>query len=193
MTRHNYSNVIISKVYILFEFLHATSCKKTVDAKYNWLDYFETLSTFHFIGIRNHMLAFILSSVGFAEDPADMLPKPRPKTCIEFSGGDQNSDSEEATYAMAEGLPFNQVFSVLNETVQYALYCEQPDGYSALNMTFDLTIGCNGIIKDIEIVDHGGAPDSYLNCVTSVLYRANFPAHDMPDGQMVTYPVNVAW
>ena len=121
------------------------------------------------------MFAFILSSVGFAEEPADMLPKPRPKTCIEFSGGNENSDSEEATYAMAEGLPFNQVFSVLNETVQYALYCEQPEGYSALNMTFDLTIGCNGIIKDIEIVDHGGAPDSYLNCVTSVLYRANFP------------------
>jgi hypothetical protein len=139
------------------------------------------------------MIIFIFPSFVFAEEPADMLPRPRAKTCIEFAGGNQNSDSEEATYAMAEGLPFNDVFSVLNETVQYALYCEQPSGYSAINMTFDLVIGCNGIIKEIDTVDHGGAPDSYLDCITSVLYRANFPAHDMPDGQMVTYPVNVAW
>ena len=139
------------------------------------------------------MLLFLypFQSIAFAEEPADMLPKPRAKTCKEFQGDVQNS--EEAAYAMAEGLSFNEIFSVLNETVQYALYCEQPAGYSSLNMTFDLVIGCNGIVKLIDIVDHGGAPEAYTNCVTSVLYKADFPGHDLPDGQTVTYPVNVAW
>lgn len=121
--------------------------------------------------------------------PADRVPKPQRKRCIPFIA--DLSDDKEAV--APNGLRYDQVARSLNKVIQYALYCEQPKGFAKLDLTFELNIGCNGLISEIEVTDDGGAPEEYVTCVTEVIEKASFPAHDISDGMPVTYPVNVAW
>jgi hypothetical protein len=135
------------------------------------------------------VLVFAASVSGLAlAYPADDLRRPRSEACIPF-----DPDPEEGEMIAPEGLNYNQVTLALNKVIQHALYCEQPDGYDALNLTFELTVGCNGIVSEIIAVDDDGAPEDYVTCVSDVIRKADFPAHDMENGMPVTYPVNVAW
>lgn len=132
------------------------------------------------------MILYLL--VVHAAEPADRLPSPRPEPCLEVSG-----DPEEGEVIGSAGLSYEQVTGALNGVIQTALYCPQPEGRDALNLTFELTIGCDGVVSDIQTVDDDNAPEDYLACVSAVIQKADFDAHDMPDGMPVTYPVNVAW
>ncbi len=123
-----------------------------------------------------------------ARTPADRVKRPRPEKCIPFE-----ADPEEGEFSFPDGLSYSQVTSSLNKVIQKALYCDQPKGFSKLNLTFELNVGCNGLVSKLEVVDDDGAPESYVKCVSSVIKKADFPAHDKADGQIITYPVNVAW
>ncbi len=92
-----------------------------------------------------------------------------------------------------DGLSYEQVRGALNRVIQTALKCGQPTGMGEVHLTFDLVVGCNGIVSSISASDDGGAPASYVGCVQSVIKKADFPAHDYGDGFPVTYPVNVSW
>ena len=91
------------------------------------------------------------------------------------------------------GLSYEQVTLALNGVIQTALYCKQPQGVSELHLTFELIVGCDGVVSTIEALEGDGAPESYVSCVQDVIAKADFPAHDMADGMPITYPVNVAW
>ena len=91
------------------------------------------------------------------------------------------------------GLSYVDVRMALNAVVQSALYCGQPDGMGEVHLTFDLMVGCDGLVTSITTIDAGGAPEDYVTCVSSVIKKADFPAHDMENGMPVTYPVDVAW
>lgn len=123
-----------------------------------------------------------------AGSPADRLPEPRPEPCREVSG-----DPEEGEILGARGLSYEEVIPPLQRVIQTALYCQRPAGRDALALTFELVIGCDGRVRSVECSEDDEAPADYVSCVAAVLGRADFPAHDMPDGMPVTYPVNVAW
>jgi hypothetical protein len=127
-------------------------------------------------------------STAWAVAPADRLPDPRPEPCLDVVG-----DPDEGEVIGSVGLSYEQVTGALNAVIQTALHCPQPDGHAALNLTFQLNVGCDGTVSAIETVDDDGAPEPYLDCVSAVIQKADFDAHDMPDGMTVTYPVNVAW
>ncbi|MBW2258524.1 MAG: hypothetical protein JRI25_28580 [Deltaproteobacteria bacterium] len=129
----------------------------------------------------------VLATTAWAA-PADRLPQPRPEPCIPFE-----VDPEEGEMLTPNGLSYAQVKTALNGVIQTALHCGQPDGMSAVYLTFDLTVGCDGVISEIETVDGGGAPADYVQCISEVIAKADFPAHDQEGGMMVTYPVNVSW
>jgi hypothetical protein len=120
--------------------------------------------------------------------PADKIPQPRPERCIPF-----DPDPEEGEMIAPAGLGYADVKTALNGVIQHALYCKRPEGMSSVNLTFDLIVGCNGVVSTIETVDDGTAPADYVTCVSNVVAKADFPAHDMADGMTVTYPVNVNW
>ena len=92
-----------------------------------------------------------------------------------------------------EGLSYPEVKLALNRVIQSALYCGQPDGRAAVHLTFELSVGCDGLVSTIETTDDDGTPAEYVACISSVIAKADFPAHDMEGGMLVTYPVNVAW
>lgn len=130
----------------------------------------------------------LLAALPALADPADRVPDPRPERCIVF-----DPDLEENDMAAPEGLSYPEVKMALNEVIQAALYCGQPPGFSEVNLTFELIVGCDGLVASIEAVDTDNAPESYVTCVSDVIKKADFPAHDFEDGYPVTYPVNVAW
>lgn len=129
-----------------------------------------------------------LAAVLIAGAPADRVPKPVAERCVPF-------DPELAEDGMATplGLGQDEVSLALNKVIQHALYCPQPAGLKEAHLTFELVVGCNGLVTSIETADAGGTPAEYAACVSSVIAKADFPAHDMADGMSVTYPVNVAW
>ena len=122
--------------------------------------------------------------------PADRLPTPKPERCLFF---DPEADVEEGAMVSPAGLSYAQVKKALNGIIQTALYCGQPANLSQVHLTFELTVGCDGVISEMETSDDGGAPAEYVSCVSDVIKKADFPAHDMEGGMPVTYPVDVSW
>lgn len=134
----------------------------------------------------------LLLPLALAGTPADRLPTPRPERC-KAPPLTIDDAADGPTYGGSEGLSYEQVVPVLERTVQAALHCARPEGRDALHLTFQLTVGCDGIVSEIEATDDDDAPEPYLTCVMDVLRKADFPAHDMPDGMPITYPVDVSW
>ena len=130
----------------------------------------------------------LLAPAALAQAPADRVPTPRPEPCIPFE-----PDLEESDMAAPEGLSYPAVRVALNGVIQAALYCGQPEGMSEVHLTFELLVGCDGVVSSIEASDDGNAPAEYVACVSSVIAKADFDAHDMENGMPVTYPVDVAW
>lgn len=135
------------------------------------------------------LTVLLLASASHAQAPADRVPTPEPERCIPFL----TEIAEDEGMAAPEGLDYLQVKSALNGVIQSALYCPRPEGMSEVHLTFELKVGCNGIVDTIEASDDGGAPADYVACVASVIKKADFDAHDMESGMPVTYPVDVAW
>ncbi len=132
-------------------------------------------------------LALCLVQLSVAS-PADELPTPRPEPCIPF-----DPDPEEGEMIAPDGLGYGEVKGALNSVIQKALHCARPDGMDSVHLTFDLIVGCDGVVSGIETVDDGEAPQDYVRCVSDVIAKADFPPHDMENGMPVTYPVNVNW
>lgn len=132
--------------------------------------------------------ALVGATAAWAGTPADRLPNPKPEPCKTF-----DADPEEGEFAYPDGLSYEQVTGALNKVIQTALRCPRPAGATELHLTYELLVGCDGVVSSIETVDDGGAPDDYAQCISDVVKKADFPAHDMPDGMTVTYPVTVAW
>jgi len=120
--------------------------------------------------------------------PADAIPTPRPEPCVPF-----DADPEEGGIATPQGLSYEEVRPALAAVIQHALKCGQPEGMTEVHLTFELLVGCDGVVSKIETVDDGGAPAAYVSCVSDVIAKADFPAHDRKDGMPVTYPVDVSW
>jgi len=121
--------------------------------------------------------------------PADWLPTPQAEPCVPFV----ENPEQDVGFSFPDGLSYEQVTTALNGVLQTALHCEKPAELSAVHLTYELVVGCNGVISTIAATETGGAPDAYVTCVSDVITKADFPAHDMADGMTVTYPVNVSW
>ena len=139
------------------------------------------------MSIRPSLL--LLGSVALAADsPADRLPDPRPEPCPIF-----DPDLADHDMATPTGLSYEEVRMALNGVINTALYCGQPEGRTSLGLTYELTVGCDGVVAAVECSDSDDAPGDYVQCVADVLKKADFPPHEMSDGMPVTYPVNVSW
>lgn len=120
--------------------------------------------------------------------PADRIPAPKPEACLVFT-----ADPAEGEYAAPEGLAYETVTASLNKVLPVALHCPRPPNLSRVRLNFEFVIGCDGRVQQIACSRDDGAPAEYVGCVSAVIAKADFPAHDLPDGMEVTYPVNVSW
>jgi murein DD-endopeptidase MepM/ murein hydrolase activator NlpD len=123
-------------------------------------------------------------------DPAGLrgLVMPSPEACVPFT-----ADPGDEGMVAPEGLSVLQARQALNPVLQVALACPRPVDFNRVDLLFELGVGCNGVVDRVDILSRGQAPAGYAQCVADVLAYADFPAHDLPDGDTITYPVTVAW
>lgn len=116
------------------------------------------------------------------------LAMPAAKACL--SGPTGEGLAEQGAVASA-GLSHGQVKSAMDAFLPKTLTCV-PDGTSGRVMT-KITVGCDGRVALVEIESTGGMPSDVVDCVRDTLAFAEFPAHDLPDGEVFGYPLSFSW
>lgn len=129
-----------------------------------------------------------------ASDPSGRraLRLPAPQACHKAPTDTEDSGDEMAVFS-SQGLADEDIVSVLEAFTANLYQCvpkgEQPNG----QLVIDLTVGCNGRVSTATVSENDGLPESTATCVASVLRYAAFPAHDIPEGQTFSYPINFTW
>ena len=123
-----------------------------------------------------------------ASSSSSGLRMPTPEPCVAF-----DADPGEEGMVAPGGLDRHQVKPALDAVLPHALECPTEDGTTDLRVVFDITVGCDGVVKSVSVSDEGMASEAWLACAADVLRHADFPAHDMPDGMSFSYPVTVSW
>jgi hypothetical protein len=57
-------------------------------------------------------------------------------------------------------------------------------------LLLDLTIACTGRVAAVAVAKDPGWPAGVVACVSDTLRYAPFPAHDLPDGEHITWPLS---
>ena len=102
----------------------------------------------------------------------------------------EGTDLTEPTPAMCRrsagtpiGLTTSAISSGINSVLSSISSCfAQEKG----NLDATLTIGCDGLVQDVEAYDGSGLAPTTIACIMDTLYYASFAPHDVPDGQVVT-------
>lgn len=115
---------------------------------------------------------------------APAMARPQPEPCVPF-------DPELGDEGMAapEGLDRATVKRGLDAVLPLAQGCTFPSGRTRI--VFELVIGCDGLVRSVEVSDPDGASKEAIDCAKDALRLADFPAHDMADGMPVTYPLTI--
>ncbi len=114
------------------------------------------------------------------------LTMPRPEPCRTLS-----LDPGEEGMVASSGLSVGQARAALDGVIQQALGCMPDPDVDAVRPVFELLVGCDGVVDRVDVQEHGGASPRYARCIADVLAYADFPAHELPEGDVVTYPVTV--
>ena len=103
------------------------------------------------------------------------------------------AEDEGGELVMSQGLGEDEIRVAMNAFLPNALRCV-PDGW-ATDGTIDtrVTVGCDGVVDTVEVLDGGGFPPDMVRCVKETIGYTPFPAHDQPDGMVFDYPVRLSF
>lgn len=116
--------------------------------------------------------------------PGLSVAPPQPEPCVPF-----NPELGDEGMAAPEGLDRATVKRGLDAVLPLAQGCPFPTGRTRI--VFELVIGCDGLVRSLEVSDPDGASKETIDCAKDALRLADFPAHDMADGMPVTYPLTI--
>lgn len=125
-----------------------------------------------------------------AVEGAAPLQMPAAKACL-AGPEDAEEDGMEAGFAASRGLDGGQVRGALAAFEPNLVRCLRAGDAAAGTAELELTVGCDGRVSQVVLVDDGGLPAPLVSCVRDTLRYVPFPAHDMPDGFTFGYPVTV--
>ena len=97
---------------------------------------------------------------------------------------------DDPAFAASAGLDGGQIRGALAAFESNLARCLAPDS-PAGTADLELTVACSGRVAAVSVVDDGGLPDALVACVADTLLYVPFPAHDMPDGLTIGYPVTI--
>jgi hypothetical protein len=114
------------------------------------------------------------------------LHRPKPKPCKKLDDGG-------GELVMSQGLGEDEIRTAMNAFLSNALRCV-PDGWTTAG-TIDtrVTVGCDGVVDTVEVLDGGDFPAEMVRCVKETIGYTPFPAHDQPDGMVFDYPVRLSF
>jgi hypothetical protein len=114
------------------------------------------------------------------------LRRPKPKPCKTLA-------EVEGELVASEGLDEGQIRGAMDAFLPNALRCV-PEGF-ATGGTIEtrITVGCDGLVDTVEVLDGGAFPPEMVACVKETIGFTPFPAHDQPDGMVFDYPVRLSF
>ncbi len=114
---------------------------------------------------------------------------PRAKTCLEPAPVDLGGE-EMAAMRVAEGLDGHQISQSITKAHSMLASCQPVDGEDhSGDALFELHVGCDGVVKAVEIVDDTIEP-AMEDCLLERFRFVEFPAHDMEDGMYFEFPLH---
>jgi LysM repeat protein len=119
-----------------------------------------------------------------APKPAAGLSRPAPEPCLE---GPTDIDAERGM-AASEGLSAAAASAALDAIAPHLAPCLR-DGTPSGALVVDLQVACTGVVRRVDLVDAADWSDDARSCVIDRLSYADFPAHGLPDGDVVRYPL----
>ena len=115
---------------------------------------------------------------------------PKAKPCLDGPSLDE-LDNDDVDIRGSTGLDLQQLRSAMSPAMERVGPCI--DGpWPSVTIDTEITVGCNGVVSLISIVDSGGADADVLNCIQRAVRAQAFPAHDMPDGYTFQYPFTLS-
>ena len=117
--------------------------------------------------------------------------RPKPKPCL--SGPSLNDLEHDEGMAASMGLSLEQLRASMNRHIQETLVCGEVGVSPSGRLLVEITVGCNGLVTGIKVMDEGPFEPVFVECVSKILYDGEFPAHDMPDGYNFDYPLNFSF
>lgn len=133
-----------------------------------------------------------LAPVVTSGPPADALVLPAPKPCL-TGPTELDADADGMSAVASRGLSSAQVKTAFDAFIPKTTSCLPDDFRGMVRVSFDLRIGCDGLVDEAEVVRAGGLPDAVLACLTDRMKYAAFPAHDLPNGEQARVPLSFTW
>lgn len=112
------------------------------------------------------------------------LVRPEPKPClgtVEVEG--------EAGMAASEGLSYGDARAALNAFAPELVSCIAPDESPTGALLLRITVACTGLVDGVTVADRADWSDATAACVAERLSYAPFPAHALPDSDVVDWPL----
>jgi LysM repeat protein len=128
-----------------------------------------------------------------AAPPASGLTMPAPQPCIAApSMVDEGLELDEATMAASEGLAPQAARSAVRAFLPQMARCVGEIGDRGGTVELELTVACSGQVAEVVVADGDGLPQPLVDCIAETARYVPFPAHGLPDGDRVRWPVQVS-
>jgi LysM repeat protein len=138
-------------------------------------------------GKRHAPVAGAISGTAETEDVVK-LTMPKALTCLEGPSLD-DLDTDQAM-AASEGLSYGAIRDAMNGFVSNTLPClSEVSQTPSQTLLLEISVGCDGRVSDVRVLDHGDWSSEVASCVTDVISYTPFPAHDLPDGEVFQFPL----
>ena len=126
-------------------------------------------------------------AAGAAVSAASRLAMPSAKECLR-GPTDADAQGTEAGFASPQGLSHGQVKAAMDQALLGLGACVS-GGWPVGRAELEITAGCDGRVSSVRVVDDGGLESGLIACIRERLAYAEFPAHDLPDGETFGYPL----
>ena len=115
------------------------------------------------------------------------LEMPPLKRCL---AGPVGSALEDADMVASQGLDQGQASRALSAFSPELSRClAGTDAEPTGTLELELLVACSGRVERVEVVERADWPHDVAACLADTLRYAPFPAHDLPDGDVVLYPL----
>src|SRR5262245_3348395 len=118
-----------------------------------------------------------------APKPAGLV-RPEPKPCL----GTVEAEGE-ATLAASEGLSYDDARAALTAFAPELVTCIGPDDSPTGALLLRITVACTGLVDGVKVADRADWSETAAACVVDRLGYTPFPAHGLPDGDVVDWPL----
>lgn len=116
---------------------------------------------------------------------APRLSKPAAKRCL---SGPSATVSERGSVTSG-GLSVADINAGMGRISRYTVRCFPAGSQGSYSVIFEVTVGCNGTVSNVYLVNGGAVPPRVTTCVEQTLRYASFAAHAVPDGVTFQYPM----